>query len=120
MKSKRDYNIQIIDGASNCTYSVFSATKEEFKALFPADGQDIEYGEDFFDRVGATEADRILKALWAYPVHKPTIRGLHGTLFFGLTARKTYFPSKRECETDPSAINDAQRALYQSLKSDDS
>ncbi len=39
-------NIQIIDGASNCTFSIFQATAEEFNLLFPEPGQDIQFSED--------------------------------------------------------------------------
>jgi hypothetical protein len=38
-------NIQIIDGAANCTFSIFQATEAEFSLLFPAAGQDIQYAE---------------------------------------------------------------------------
>ena len=118
MTQERNRNIQVIDGAGNCTYSVFSAGEEAFNTLFPGEGQDIEYAEDFFDRAGEVEAERILKDLWDHPVHKPDVQGLHGTLFFGLAARKAQFPSKRECDVDPSAVNAAQRALYHAMKGD--
>ena len=35
-------NIQIIDRAENATFSLFQATDEEFDAIFPGDGQDME------------------------------------------------------------------------------
>jgi len=28
-------NIQVIDRADNCTYSIFGATDEEFESIFP-------------------------------------------------------------------------------------
>ena len=115
---ERSRNIQVIDAADNCTYSVFSATEEAFEALFPEEGQDIEYAEDFVDRLGDIEAERIFKDLWGHPVDKRKIQGLHGTLFFGLAARKALFPSKRECDADPSAVNAAQRSLYDAVKGD--
>ena len=39
-------NIQIIDGALNCTFSIFQATDEEFAILFPELGQEIQFSED--------------------------------------------------------------------------
>jgi hypothetical protein len=39
-------NIQVIDGADNCTFSIFQATDEEFAAIFPQSGQDIQLSED--------------------------------------------------------------------------
>ncbi len=44
-------NIQVIDGADNSTYSIFAATEDEFEIIFPV-GTDIEFIEDFVDRVG--------------------------------------------------------------------
>jgi hypothetical protein len=38
-------NIQVIDGALNCTFSKFQATEEEFALLFPEPRQDIQYAE---------------------------------------------------------------------------
>jgi hypothetical protein len=32
-------NIQVIDGALNCTFSIFEATDEEFALLFPEPGR---------------------------------------------------------------------------------
>ncbi len=31
-------NIQVIDGAVNCTYPIYSVTEEEFRVLFPENG----------------------------------------------------------------------------------
>jgi hypothetical protein len=42
-------NIQVIDGALNCTFSFFQATDEEFLLLFPDPRQDIQYAEDLPD-----------------------------------------------------------------------
>jgi hypothetical protein len=39
-------NIQVIDGALNCTFSIFQATEEEFVLIFSEPGQDIQYAED--------------------------------------------------------------------------
>ena len=36
-------NIQVIDGANNCSYDIFAVTDDEFKILFPDPGQDIEF-----------------------------------------------------------------------------
>ena len=36
-------NIQVIDGALNCTFSIFQASDEEFTLLFPEAGQEIQY-----------------------------------------------------------------------------
>ena len=48
-------NIQVIDGASNCSYDIYAVTEEEFHVLFPDAGQDIEFIEDAIDRIGDDE-----------------------------------------------------------------
>ncbi len=45
-------NVMIIDGAINCAYDLFQATDEEFKILFPDDGQDISFIEELPDNHG--------------------------------------------------------------------
>ncbi|MEG7978457.1 MAG: hypothetical protein NY202_00600 [Mollicutes bacterium UO1] len=39
-------NIQVIDGADNCHYPIYSIEEEYFNLIFP-NGQDIEFIEDF-------------------------------------------------------------------------
>jgi hypothetical protein len=93
-------NIQIIDGANNCTYSVFSATDEGFAAIFP-DGADVEFIEDVVERFGDEAAGKITGELWDRPVDKKVVQGIHGTLFYQLTFKKRYYPTKRESEMVP-------------------
>ena len=90
-------NIQIIDAANNCSYSLFAATDEEFAAIF-TNGTDIEFAEDFFERVGEEAGIRITSALWDRPVDKRKVQGIHGTLFYQLLHKKRYYPTKREAE----------------------
>jgi hypothetical protein len=90
-------NIQVIDGADNSTYSIFAATDDEFDAIFPI-GADVEFIEDFVDRVGEERGTRITMELWKRPVAKKDVRGIHGTLFYQLTHKKRYYPTKRESE----------------------
>jgi hypothetical protein len=55
-------NIQIIDGAQNCTYSLFAATNREFAALFPND-EDVAFPDEVFRRLGKRRAAQIFSAL---------------------------------------------------------
>ncbi len=87
----------MIDGAENCTYSVFATTKERFRQLFPKP-QDIEFSDDLFARLGKKRAKALLADLWKHPVDKPDVKGIHGTLFFQLEEKKQYYPTKREAE----------------------
>ena len=74
-------NIQIIDGAENCTYDIFSIDEMNFEVIFP-DGQDIEFAEDLQQRLGLKNTNDIFNQLWKNKADKKTIDGIHGTLFF--------------------------------------
>ncbi|MDE1174398.1 MAG: hypothetical protein PW790_12120 [Parvibaculaceae bacterium] len=104
-------NIQIIDGAQNCTFSIFQATEEEFLLLFPEQDQDIQYAEDLADLPKQNEIDAALKRIWNRPIRKRNAEGIHGTLFYQLERYKAVFRGKREDTVDPSAVNRAQRQL---------
>jgi hypothetical protein len=105
-------NIQIIDGASNCTFSLFQATDEEFALLFPEPRQDIQYAEDLTHLPEQAEIDAALNRIWERPIRKQHARGIHGTLFYQLERYKGWYREKREDAVDPSAINQAQRRLF--------
>lgn len=104
-------NVQVIDGADNCTFSIFQLTDEEFALAFPGDGQDIQFAEDL-----AKAAARALVAAWERPIRKPDAAGIHGTLFYGFANRRSSFPAtNRERDWDERALNEAQRRLYGSV-----
>lgn len=101
-------NIQVIDGAANCTFSIFHATDAEFALIFAGPGQDIEFAEDL-----SREALDILELVWRRPIRKQDAQGIHGTLFYQFGDRRAYFPaSKRERDWSASSLNEAQRRLY--------
>jgi hypothetical protein len=105
-------NIQVIDGALNCTYSLFQATDEEFALLFPEPRQDIQYAEDLVLLPGQEKIEAALRRIWERPIRKQDAIGIHGTLFYELERYKTYYREKREDAIDPSAVNQAQRRLF--------
>ncbi|WP_213737737.1 hypothetical protein [Bradyrhizobium sp. dw_411] len=105
-------NIQIIDGALNCTFSFFQATDEEFLLLFPAPRQDIQYAEDIPDLPMQEEINAALQRIWERPLKKQDVQGVHGTLFYQLERYRKTYREKREETVDPSAINPAQRRLF--------
>jgi len=111
-KRTRMKNIQVIDGALNCTFGLFQATEAEFALLFPEPRQDIQYAEDleFLPKQKAIEA--ALKRVWQRPIRKQNARGVHGTLFYQLERYKKVFREKREETVEPLAINQAQRRLF--------
>lgn len=90
-------NIQVIDSAENCAYDIYRISDDSFLKIFP-DGQDIEFSEDLFERLGSEEATKILKTAWENKVDKQKVSGIHGTLFYGLQSKKAYYPSKRESD----------------------
>ncbi len=90
-------NVQVIDAALNCTYSIFGASEEDYLEIFP-DERDVEFIDDFVERVGETRAGEICDRLWESPVAKPAVQGIHGTLFYELDHKKKYYPSKTDSE----------------------
>jgi hypothetical protein len=109
-------NIQVIDRAENATFSVFQATEEEFRAIFPLEGQDIELCEDFVRRYGE-QSERILGPIWERPILKRDAQGIHGTLYCEYEDRRHHLPAtKREVDWDEHAINSAQRRLFASKR----
>ena len=90
-------NIQVIDDALNCTYSIFAVEDAEFEMLFP-NGTDIEFNDDLFARLGEAEAAKLLDEIWKRPVDKKSVIGIHGTLFYGMDYKKKYYPTKRDCD----------------------
>lgn len=91
-------NVQVIDGAQNCAYDIFDASDDDFAAIFPR-GRDIEFIEDFRKRVGSARAKAITGRLYAAgPIDKKKVLGIHGTLFYQLTFKKKFYPTKRESD----------------------
>lgn len=90
-------HLQIIDGALNCTYSIFAVEDAEFEMLFP-NGTDVEFSDDLFSRLGEDEANKLTAMMWERPVDKKSVTGIHRTLFYGLGHKKKYYPTKRESE----------------------
>jgi hypothetical protein len=90
-------NVQVIDGAENCTYDIFAVTEKEYALLFP-DGADVEFISDFIARVGKKAAKAVTTAMWKRRQKKKSIMGLHGTLFYEMDSKKPFYPTKRESE----------------------
>ena len=91
-------NVQVIDGAVNCAYSIYQFTDEEFAAIFPAPGQNIEFIEDVIARTGDEASGNILGCVWQRELHKSEIVGIHGTLFYELEEKKEFYPNKKESD----------------------
>jgi hypothetical protein len=93
-------NIQIIDGAQNCVYDIFSATDEEFALLFP-DGTDIAFIDEIYAGGDQRSLDVAFKSIWQHRVKKAEAHGIHGIIFYELEEKKAYYPTRR----DEEAIN---------------
>jgi hypothetical protein len=105
-------NIQVIDGALNCTFSIFQATEEEFALLFPVSRQDIQYAEDLVLLPDQERVEAALRQIWERPIRKQDALGIHGTLFYELERYKALYREKREDAVESSAISQAQRRLF--------
>ena len=93
-------NIQVIDDAVNCTYDIYVINDTDFIEIFP-DGNDIEFEDELFKRLGNDRAKDILSKLWEKRVDKKIVDGIHGTLFFGehlCEEKKPFYPTKKEAE----------------------
>ena len=91
-------NIQVIDGADNCAYDVFSISDRMFEIIFPLEGQDVEFMDEVIERLGQEEAERLLQGIWDNPCPKPLVNGIHGTVFFEFDRKKQYYPNKKEVD----------------------
>ena len=89
-------NIQVIDEAINAAYTLFAVTEDEFHLIFPDEGQDIEIIEDMIERLGDDRVGEIMGPIWDREIAKPDVRGIHGTLFYGMPEKKKYYENKRE------------------------
>ena len=91
-------NVQFIDSARNAAYDVFFVTEENFRLIFPAAGQDIEFMDDFSARVGEKVADAVCERLFSNRLDKASIVGIHGTLFYEQQYKKKFYPTKKASE----------------------
>jgi len=93
-------NIQIIDGAQNCVYDIFSATDEEFSLIFH-DGKDIAFIDEIYIMGDIRLLDNAFKNIWQRRVKKSEVQGIHGVIFYELEKKKIYYPTRK----DEEAIN---------------
>jgi len=93
-------NIQVIDGAENSVYDVFSATDKEFSLIFP-EGQDVAFIDEVMARGPEADLNNAFEQIWKRRIRKAQAIGIHGLLFYGLEYKKQYYPTRK----DEEAIN---------------
>lgn len=93
-------NIQIIDGADNCVYDIFSATDGEFALIF-ADGTDVAFIDEVYAKGDRKLLDAAFDNIWKRRVKKSDAKGIHGTIFYELDKKKVYYPTRK----DEEAVN---------------
>lgn len=93
-------NIQIIDGADNCVYDIFSATDEEFALIFPK-GTDIAFIDEIYAGKKKENLNIAFNNIWKRRIKKSEAHGIHGVIFYQLEGKKVYYPTRR----DEEAIN---------------
>ncbi|MFK3650316.1 hypothetical protein ACI2IY_18065 [Lysobacter enzymogenes] len=99
-------NVQVIDGAISCVYDVFALSDEDFDLLFPS-GQDVAFIDEVLARHPPATLEPVFERLWRNRVRKREVIGLHGLLFYGLDAKKPFYPQR----VDELAINPNGSAL---------
>jgi hypothetical protein len=90
-------NIQIIDGAENCVYDIFAATEEEFALIFLGE-TDIAFIDEVYARGDKNVLHAAFDRIWKRRLKKPEILGIHGTIFYELDQKKTYYPTRKDDE----------------------
>lgn len=92
-------NIQVIDGARNSVYDIFSASEAEFNLIFGS-GEDIAFIEDVFKkhRTKKKKLQTALSRIWKRRIAKRDAMGIHGLLFFQLLEKKAFYPTLRDEE----------------------
>lgn len=90
-------NIQVIDGADNTVYDVFSATDEEFAVIFPSD-TDIAFIEEVVERESEKLLNEVFGRIWRRRISKRDAMGIHGILFYQLERKKQYYPTRKDEE----------------------
>lgn len=93
-------NIQIIDGAINCVYDIFSATDEEFAIIFP-NNTDVAFIDEIILANKKSKIDTIFNNIWKRRIKKSEAQGIHGIIFYQLEEKKAYYPTRK----DEEAIN---------------
>ena len=107
-------NVQVIDGALNCAYSVYSASDDDFALIFP-NGTDIAFAEDFEDCSPTVAA--VFSRLWENRIPKAEAQGIHGTLFYGLEHKREYYPTLKDEEmVAPAFVPAAQQGVEPSVE----
>ena len=103
-------NIQVIDGALNAVYDIFSATDEEFALIFP-NGEDVAFIGEVQARGNGKTLDEALARIWRRRIPKRYAVGIYGTLFYELDLKKQYYPTRRDEEArNPDGSNLRQPA----------
>lgn len=87
-------NIQVIEGAENCTFDIYAVPREVFEHIFPGRDQDVEFEEDLSARLSSRDKVLVYGQLYKVPLDRKCISGIHGTLFLQLHDRAKYFPGK--------------------------
>lgn len=90
-------NIQIIDGADNCVYDIFSATNEQFDLIFPK-GTDIAFIGEIYERENEDALNLAFTEIWKKRIAKKDAMGIHGTIFYENDHKMEYYPSRKDEE----------------------
>ena len=74
-------NVQVIDGAENCTFPIFQFSEDQFALIFPRKGQDIAFAEELELQLSDEQLRLAFEGAWDRPIAKSEATGIHGTLF---------------------------------------
>lgn len=97
-RSAQHENIQVIDDAENCAYSIFAATDREF-ALISGEGRSIAFAGEVIRKVGSKRWNEVSSKVWKRGIKREVI-GIYRTVFHKLGFKKRYHPNRRETDLD--------------------
>ena len=90
-------HVQVIGKAENGVYDIFGVDDKIFDLIFPA-GTDIAFAEDLKRHPQVKRIAAGLEEAWMNRIPKRHVRGIHGTLFYGLQHKRQYYPTLRDEE----------------------
>ena len=107
--------IMVIDGGLNCAYDCFGVEDDMFATIFPEPGQDIEFIEDVLKRLRKFHKEtgpRVdFSPIWENYIERKNVQGIDGILFYELTSKRKYYPTKRDSDLDGVGRAKVKRSL---------
>ena len=100
-------NVQVIDGAVNCVYDIFRVSDAGYRMIF-GPGEDVAFIDEVLKkhRGRMAKLNIVFDSMWKRRLSKRKAHGIHGLLFYELSVKKVYYPTRRDEEArNPGGSN---------------